>query len=59
MDQPRMFPLVRQNVQQALNGYLKIPAILEEIDTYIVPPALGAQAGVLGAIALAQMSEVS
>jgi len=30
--------------------------LLDRIDSYIVPPALGNQAGVLGAIALAQQA---
>jgi fructokinase len=54
MEQPQLFPLVRREVQALLNGYLQVPAILEDIDGYIVPPALGRRAGVLGAIALAQ-----
>jgi len=54
MQQTTLFPMVRRNVQQLLNGYLRVPAILEQIDQYIVPAALGSQAGVLGAIALAK-----
>ena len=54
MEQPQLFPLVRARVQELLKRYLQAPAILEEIDSYIVPPALGNRAGVLGAIALAQ-----
>lgn len=46
--------MIRQKVQQLLNGYIQMPAILDEIDSYIVPPALGDHAGVLGAIALAK-----
>ena len=53
MQQPRLLPLVRQNVQELLNGYVHAPQILEEIDSYIVPPSLGKWSGVLGAIALA------
>ena len=48
-----LFPLVRRNVRQFLNGYIQSPQIIESIDQYIVPPALGNHAGVLGAIALA------
>lgn len=54
MEQPQLLPLVRQKVQELLNGYVQTPEILERIDDYIVPPGLGAKAGVLGAIALAQ-----
>ena len=56
MEQQQIFPLVRQKVQALLNGYVQSPQILDEIDSYIVPPGLGNQAGVLGAIALAQQA---
>jgi len=45
--------LVRCEVRDLLNGYVDAPALDGEIDGYIVPPALGARAGVLGALALA------
>jgi fructokinase len=54
MQQTRLFPLLRQEVQRLLNDYVQVPALGPEIDNYIVPPALGNQAGVLGAIALAR-----
>ncbi len=54
MEQRQLFPLIRARVQELLNNYLQLPAILERIDEYIVPPGLGNRAGVLGAIALAQ-----
>jgi len=54
MEQSQLFPLVRQRVQELLNGYLQVPEAMEQIDDYIVPPGLGNRAGVLGAIALAQ-----
>jgi fructokinase len=53
MSQSFLFPLIRQKVLALLNGYVQSPTILEHIDTYIVPPALGNQAGILGALALA------
>lgn len=56
MQQAHLFPLIRQEVQQLLNGYVQSPAILEQIDQYIVPPGLGNRAGVLGAITLAQQA---
>ena len=54
MKQRHLFPLVRRRVQELLNGYLQAPAIVDRIDDYVVPPALGSRAGVLGAIALAR-----
>ena len=54
MEQRHLLPLVRQKVQDLLNGYVQSSAILDRIDDYIVPPGLGNKAGVLGAIALAR-----
>ena len=54
MSQPHLFPLVRAKTVELLNGYVQSPQILQNIAEYIVPPALGAQAGVLGAFALAK-----
>lgn len=54
MQERQLFPMVRSEVQELLNGYVQAPEILEHIDRYIVPPALGGRAGVLGAVALAE-----
>jgi fructokinase len=54
MEQRHLFPMIRQQVQALLNGYVQSPAILEQIDRYIVPPKLGNKAGILGAMALAE-----
>jgi fructokinase len=54
MEQLHLFPLIRQKVLTLLNGYVQSPAILKQIDEYIVPPGLGNKAGILGAIALAE-----
>jgi len=59
MEQPRLLPLVRENVRRLLNGYVHTPQIEEEIDKYIVLPHLGKWAGVLGAIALAHISRLN
>jgi fructokinase len=53
---PGLMPLIRKKTLALLNGYVQSPAILDGIDSYIVPPALGGRAGVLGAIALAQQA---
>lgn len=54
MQQEHLFPMIREEVKQSLNGYVNSPSIIERIDEYIVPPGLGGRAGVLGAVALAQ-----
>lgn len=59
MQQSHLFPLVRRKVQTLLNGYLQRAAITDDIDSYIVPPGLPGQSGVLGAIALAEMAVAS
>ena len=56
MQQAQLFPRLRQTVQQLLNDYIPVSALQEDIATYIVPPLLGDQAGVLGAMALAQQA---
>ncbi len=55
MEQAQLFPLIRRKVIELLNGYIQSPAILERIEEYIVPPGLGKRAGVLGAMAFAEM----
>lgn len=54
MKQAHLFPMIRTEVQAMLNGYVQMAEITEHIDRYIVPPALGDRAGVLGALALAE-----
>lgn len=53
MKQENLFPLIRKKVKGLLNGYIEKGEILEEIEEYIVPPKLGDNAGVRGALALA------
>lgn len=49
-----LFPLLRQSVLELLNNYVRAEPLLRDIDHYIVPPALGDRAGVMGALALAE-----
>jgi fructokinase len=56
MERSFLFPMIRSEVQDLLNGYVAVPAITEEIDATIVPPVLGGRAGVLGAMALAMQA---
>jgi fructokinase len=54
MEQRQLFPLIHREVKALLNAYVQAPQLLAEIEDYIVPPALGGRAGVLGALALAR-----
>ncbi len=56
MQQPRLFALIRKEFLSLLNGYIQARELLEGIDNYILPPKLGDQAGVLGALVLAEQS---
>lgn len=49
----RFFAMVRAEVQHVLNGYVVSPALEQGIGEFIVPPGLGDDAGVCGALALA------
>jgi len=53
MHQLHLFPRIRKLTLEKLNGYVAHKAILEDIDNYIVPPALGDNAGAAGSLLLA------
>jgi len=55
MKQKQLFPLIRKKVIERLNGYVFHKNILEDIDDYIVYPELGDDAGICGALALADL----
>ena len=50
MEQAHLFDKIRRKLAQRLAGYVSLPNLKE----FIIPPMLGAQAGILGAMALAQ-----
>ncbi len=56
MEQPHLFPLIRLELARLLNGYIRVPELTEGLDNYVVPPQLGARAGVLGALVLAEQA---
>jgi fructokinase len=56
MKQPSLLPLVRVRTRELLNGYVARPELADGLDEYIVGPALGDRAGVLGAIELARLA---
>ncbi|GGA20185.1 ROK family protein [Paenibacillus physcomitrellae] len=55
MKQLQLFPLIHTKLKELLNGYVQHPNLSDEkISSYIVPPGLGDNAGICGALALAQ-----
>jgi fructokinase len=52
MQKDFMLEKIRAQVKAFLNKYLNHPVLIDHMDEYIVPPALGNRSGVLGAIAL-------
>jgi fructokinase len=57
---PEIFPRMRQLLSESLNGYLNVPELSsrEGLERYLAPPGLGAEAGPLGALAVAADSLV-
>ena len=53
MKQRHLFPMIRGRVVEILHGYGVPEEIVNAIDDYIVPPALGEDSGIAGAFALA------
>ncbi len=49
---PGLFPKIRERVVKNMAGYVDRPEVTDYIDEYIVPPELGQEAGIKGAIAL-------
>jgi fructokinase len=54
MHQEQLFPLIRKQVAELLNGYIKTPQ-LQNLDQYIVPAALNDDQGIMGCIQLAKL----
>lgn len=60
MERSLLLPAVRRRLVELVAGYLDTPLLGAEIESYLVAPELGDHAGVLGAIALAELrSELS
>ncbi|RYL95879.1 ROK family protein [Sporolactobacillus sp. THM7-4] len=56
MKQKQLFPMIRARLRELLGGYLDFPELKEKIDEYVVPPALGDNAGITGALILAKQA---
>jgi fructokinase len=54
LGEDKFFASIRERVKGMLNGYISSPLLNNAINGYIVPPLLGDDAGICGAIALAQ-----
>lgn len=52
MKQTQLFPKIREKLQKLLAGYIDLSEVKEKIDAYIVPPVLGDNAGITGALIL-------
>jgi fructokinase len=56
MQQPQLFELLRKEFARLMNGYIRREEVLHQLDSFIQPPGLGNQAGVLGALVLAEQA---
>ena len=55
MERLSLFAKIHRELQSLLNGYVQAPQITTYIDRYVVPPAFGPRAGLIGALALASL----
>ena len=56
---PHVLPLVRPMLQESLAGYIDDPAIEQHLESYVVTPDLGGDAGVIGALILADRARAA
>lgn len=57
MHQEHLFDMVRTRVKEMLGGYVHHPMVEDQIENYIIPPALGENPGILGAIRLGMLEK--
>jgi fructokinase len=50
---PELLARVRDELARSLNGYVQVRELARDIDSYVIPTALGERAGRMGALALA------
>ncbi|MGH9664202.1 MAG: ROK family protein [Bryobacteraceae bacterium] len=56
MQQPHLFDMIRKELTEILNGYIQMSEITEDNEQFVTAPRLGARAGVLGALVLAEQA---
>jgi fructokinase len=54
MEQPHLLPRTRLELGRLLNGYVQSPVLTGDLAHYVVAPALGRRAGVIGALWMAE-----
>ena len=57
--QSHLFDRMRRHLVGLNNGYIARPALGDGVSHYVVPPGLGGEAGVMGALELARMAHES
>ncbi|KAL6042821.1 Fructokinase [Balamuthia mandrillaris] len=55
MQRKALFPIIRRHVVRLLNGYIKVKAITENIDEYIIRSPYNENAGIIGALEMARL----
>jgi fructokinase len=53
MQQTGLFETSRERLKASLNGYVRSPVVLDRMDSYVVPPALGERSALAGCLVLA------
>jgi fructokinase len=57
MQQAQIFPMIRKELAQLLNGYVQHPGLIGAgLDRFVQPPQLGSRAGILGSLVLARQA---
>lgn len=56
MRRDHLFELIRAEVMGLLSGYIRAREITDDLERFIIPPRLGALAGVLGGLVLAEQA---
>jgi fructokinase len=56
MKERSLLPLVHRRLRELAGGYFDVPELGDGIEQYVVAPALGDRAGVLGALELARLA---
>jgi fructokinase len=54
LQEEQLLPLVRRYLSRSLGGYVQSEVVTSGLSEYVVPPLLGQQAGIAGALVLAE-----